>query len=456
MVTLFFAGAPRVALAALVKITVTGVVTSATDETGVFGPPNSNLAGEKCTLVFIVDDTKGTKTVVTGDPPYASSIAATAGSNPMTATITIGTGTVYYGVRPTNAPPNSLVSRQSSQTYISTGGESYWVGNAVGEGSMGVTILFNYPPYAANYNWESALNYTTASGNTSGGSFVIAYGYSITGKWLQYADGYFSVTNITVTGLTSPPPPGQGFLGKNNGGNICPKPPSAVGGPKMSKVSLPIDAPKISIPVGQPILGSSLVGDPINAGTGNLFETQTDFTAPINTQLSFTRYYNSYDQSSVGLGVGWHSTYQRGLNATATAVTVTRPDGRQDIYTKKGSSYVPDPDVTNVLTPVPATGTQTGWKLKLADDSTENYSLTGLLTSITTRAGLTTTLTYVGNLLTAVTGPFGHKLAFTYDTSNRVNTMTVPDGGKFTYGYDVPRQSGVGNPSGQYDALVSL
>jgi RHS repeat-associated protein len=192
---------------------------------------------------------------------------------------------------------------------------------------------------------------------------------------------------------------------------------------------------KVASPVGKPILG--LVGDPINVGTGNLFEAQTDFTAAPQTQLSFTRYYNSADTSSAGLGVGWHSTYHRGLSATSSAVTVTRADGRQDIYLKTGSNYVPDPDVTSVLTPVPATGTQTGWKLKLDDDSTETYTLEGLLTSITTRAGLTTTLTYnAANQLTAVTGPFGHKLAFTYDTSDRVSTMTVPDGGRFIYGYD--------------------
>jgi RHS repeat-associated protein len=180
-----------------------------------------------------------------------------------------------------------------------------------------------------------------------------------------------------------------------------------------------------------------LAGDPINVGTGNLFETQTDFTAAPETQLSFTRYYNSFDSSSAGLGVGWHSTYHRRLSVTPTAVTVTRADGRQDIYTKTASGYVPDPDVTNVLTPVPATGTQTGWKLKLADDSTEIYTLAGLLTSITTRAGLTTTLTYnTSNQLSTVIGPFGHMLTFTYDTSNRVSTMTVPDGGRFTYLYD--------------------
>ena len=205
MAALLSIAAPCAGVAALVIIRVTGVVTSGIDQTGVFGPPNTNLAGKGYTQVFTIDDTKGTKTVTVGKPPYASNIAATAGSNPMTATITIGSGTVYYGVRPTNAPPNSLVSRQGDQMSISTGGESYWVGNAVGEGSMEAVINFASPPYTANYNWESVLDYTMATNNTSGGSFLIAYGNSITGKWLQSADGLLKVTNVTEIGPITPP-----------------------------------------------------------------------------------------------------------------------------------------------------------------------------------------------------------------------------------------------------------
>jgi YD repeat-containing protein len=52
--------------------------------------------------------------------------------------------------------------------------------------------------------------------------------------------------------------------------------------------------------------------------------------------------------------------------------------------------------VTDTLTPVPLSGTQTGWKKTNADDSVEYYSLAGKLTSIATRAGLATTLTYDG------------------------------------------------------------
>jgi hypothetical protein len=203
MAMFLFLGASGVTLARQVKITVTGTVTSGVDETGVFGAKNSKLDGQDYTQIFIVDDTKGTKTIVTGNPPYASKIAATTGSNPVTATLTIGGHTVYYGVRATSVTPNSLVSRQSDQMYISTGGENYWVGKAVGEGSLEATINFASPPYTANYNWESALDYTTAANNTSGGSFVIAYGSSITGEWLQSANGLLKIKNITEI---APPP----------------------------------------------------------------------------------------------------------------------------------------------------------------------------------------------------------------------------------------------------------
>jgi hypothetical protein len=136
MAALLSIAAPCAGVAALVMIRLTGFVTSGWDYTGVFGAPNSDLNGKKYTQVVIVDDTKGTKTILLGNPPYASSIAATAGSNPMTATLTIGSGTLYYGVLPTSATPNSLVSRQSDQMHIYTGGENYAVGNAEGFGVM--------------------------------------------------------------------------------------------------------------------------------------------------------------------------------------------------------------------------------------------------------------------------------------------------------------------------------
>ena len=179
-------------------------------------------------------------------------------------------------------------------------------------------------------------------------------------------------------------------------------------------------------------------GEPINAGTGNTFLAETDFTGGAATGLSLTRTYNSADAASSAFGSKWHSTWHRGLVSAFGLVTVTRADGRADVFTQNASgAYVPNPDVTSVLTPVPATGTQTGWALTLADDSVENYTLAGLLTSVTTRAGLVTSLAYDGNNnLIKVTGPFGHKLTFTYDGSGRVQQMTGPDSKIYTYAYD--------------------
>jgi RHS repeat-associated protein len=392
------------AMAGIATATATGTITLGTDYSGVFGSKNASLVGKKFTLVVNIDslDNGSDQTMFVGTPPYFSQLLSTPTFNPITsATMTINGITVSSDSHPIYNPYSDAQIMQDSggaggDTSIEFTDSYEITETSQSEGGFfaDLGIYYNNPFLIPSYNWQTPINYSPAN---SAGLMEFSYtytNYSVSPAVYQYAYMDGAVANYTMA--ASP---------KNNGGAMCPI--------------------------------STLAGDPINVGTGNLFETQTDFAAAPNTQLSFTRYYNSLDTSSAGLGVGWHSTYHRGLSATAEGVTVTRADGRQDIYTKNGSSYVADPDVTSVLTPVPATGTQTGWKLKLADDSTENYTLTGLLTSIVTRAGLTTTLTYnAANRLTTVTGPFGHKLAFTYDTSNRVSTMTVPNGGRFTYLYD--------------------
>jgi RHS repeat-associated protein len=190
-----------------------------------------------------------------------------------------------------------------------------------------------------------------------------------------------------------------------------------------------------STPRGCP--ACTLTNEPINAGTGNEFETETDFTGAAHTGLSLTRYYNSQDTTQSAFGTGWHGTWQRGLSISGSTVTVTRADGREDKFTCSGSACTADPDVTSRLVMVTDSGGSTGWQLTLADDSVETYGPNGDLLSITTRAGLVTTLAYDGsNNLTSVTGPFGHVMSFAYDTSNRVAAMTAPDGGVYRYGYD--------------------
>jgi RHS repeat-associated protein len=184
--------------------------------------------------------------------------------------------------------------------------------------------------------------------------------------------------------------------------------------------------------------GCTKCGNPIDAATGNKFQAETDYSGPAHTGLSLTRYYNSGDSAGSAFGAKWHSTWHRGLTVAGNIATVTRADGRKDAFINNSASiWIADADVTSRLSPVPASGTQTGWALTLPDDSVENYTLAGQLSSVVARTGLSTSLAYNGSgNLTTVAGPFGHTLSFTYDSSNRVSRMTVPDGGTYVYAYD--------------------
>ena len=62
----------------------------------------------------------------------------------MVATLNIGTGTAYYGVKPTASTPNSLISKQAGLMNLCTGSENYWVGKAVGGGRMEDAINLSY------------------------------------------------------------------------------------------------------------------------------------------------------------------------------------------------------------------------------------------------------------------------------------------------------------------------
>ena len=67
--------------------------------------------------------------------------------------------------------------------------------------------------------------------------------------------------------------------------------------------------------------------------------------------------------------------------------SVTRADGRSDTFTLTAGVWQADPDVTSRLMPLlNAANQQSGWQLLTAADTVETYTLTGQLTSVTTRA----------------------------------------------------------------------
>lgn len=182
-------------------------------------------------------------------------------------------------------------------------------------------------------------------------------------------------------------------------------------------------------------------GNPINSATGNKFQAETDFIGGTNTGLEMRRFYNSQNNVPTTLGYGWRGSWQQSLsidtpNNRAKAI---REDGRVENFTKSATGdWQADPDVVDQLSVInDAANQQIGWQLLTRDDAVEVYMLDGRLSSITTRVGKTTTLSYDSQKrLTKVTGYFGYALNFAYDSSNRLTSITLPDGTAYQYAYD--------------------
>lgn len=384
------------AQAALITATITGIVLSGHDQgpngQGAFGP-TGDLTGKNFTLVYTFDDTKGTQSIKSNNGvPYYSEIHGSGSSSPGTAGLTIGSGSVNYPI-----PVQSTLSSDANRDIsVSPQGQSVHF-------NVGIYVTVSLHPesgklFTNSYDWHSPFSYTYSGYSGKNGNNTFSYILLIPGKGYISAGGTLNAKTITVSG------PDRSC--KNLGDCSC------------SATS-----------------AGTAEGNPINAGTGNKYQAETDFTGGPATGLSLTRTYNSLDAASSAFGSKWHSTWHRGaiVAAGGGTVTVTRADGRQELFTKNGAgAYVADADVTSVLSAQP-----TGWKLVTAADTVENYTPAGLLSTITTRAGLVTSLAYdASNRLITVTGPFGHKLTFIYDGSNRVSQMTAPGGGVYNYAYD--------------------
>ncbi|NIR89304.1 MAG: hypothetical protein GWN34_18715, partial [Gammaproteobacteria bacterium] len=114
-------------------------------------------------------------------------------------------------------------------------------------------------------------------------------------------------------------------------------------------------------------------GNPINAATGNNFDTRTVYrgTGPFPLELTVT--YNSVDLHDTAykpgkpFGERRRHSYERtvtlvGGPALATAF-VLRPDGRVLMFAREGEDWIPDPDITARLERLTdAGGDPAGWK----------------------------------------------------------------------------------------------
>jgi hypothetical protein len=245
--------------AAQVTMTITGTISQGTDFTGTFFAPRTDLTGKSFTLGFEMDDTQGVPIYGTWPADCDNGLQNSGLKTPVPhAVLTINGKSYTFGAYPTTSissyvysfnatsPPTSLYAR-IYQSRFDSGDVSLW-----GSESAAVGIDFNF--YDCR-SWESQFSYTLPGSGpydgTNGGQASVEYSDLNTGATIVDFVAYFTVATVNVSGPQLP-----AISGKNNGGGKC--------------QTCPCPAVERNL---------SLVGDPINAGTGNLFETQTDFTA---------------------------------------------------------------------------------------------------------------------------------------------------------------------------------
>lgn len=203
--------------------------------------------------------------------------------------------------------------------------------------------------------------------------------------------------------------------------------------------------------------GTCGVGNPIFPGSGNKFQSEVDFVQAGVGGLEFKRYYNG--NSGVGvrssMGLNWRSTIDRSVvsfsTTTGAMASVYRENGRLLTFSlmSNGSpaqltpydpnaQWVADADVSDRLVRlVDGSGNTTGWSYYVAaSDAFEAYNADGSLSTLTSREGQTLTLSYSGGLPQSLSDAFGRSLAFTYDGSGHIATVTDPAGQVYQYAYD--------------------
>jgi YD repeat-containing protein len=214
-------------------------------------------------------------------------------------------------------------------------------------------------------------------------------------------------------------------------------------------------------------------GSPIYLATGDTFIQETDLSLPgLGGGLALQRRWNSLWPpnelaSSVGMfGPNWRSTYEeRVFMGGDNYLKYARSDGGYWSFALGGGSgnfVVVSPAYVAATLSQPTTYPV----LKFQNGEQRQFNQpSGLLTAIIDRNGNTTQLTYDSSnrlitvtdpasrhlyfhyanssssyLVTSVTSDFGVSLSYTYDTSGRLSQVTKPDLSTITYTYNSQSQ----------------
>lgn len=174
--------------------------------------------------------------------------------------------------------------------------------------------------------------------------------------------------------------------------------------------------------------GRAKKGNPCDAGTGNKYQLETDFTAGVGID----RHYNSLNRKNSGMGVGWSSRMHAKVEVlTPTSVRVRDSNGRGFAFVKAGGVWYGEQDALEKLTQ-----DSSGYAFTYADGRVKRFNTTGNIVSEQTSTGRTTTYNYGTNgRLTSIVDPSGNTVTLSYNTAGLVSSITDGGGAVTQYSY---------------------
>ena len=209
----------------------------------------------------------------------------------------------------------------------------------------------------------------------------------------------------------------------------------------------------------------AIIGDPVNATTGNFIYDHVDIKVEGRHPLIFERFYNSVDATTTTLGRNWTHSYNiRLIPLEDSGASVVFGDSRQEFYSldqeaiKSGEVigvYKSEIGNLNVLRAVRENDKTTGIELVIPDGSKYLFNGKGQLTKQLDQAGneilfsydagqLTKIeslsgyleLAYKGNFIETITDHTGRTISYKYE-NNLLSTYTDTLGNSLSYEYDL-------------------
>ncbi len=187
------------------------------------------------------------------------------------------------------------------------------------------------------------------------------------------------------------------------------------------------------------------IGNPVNLLDGCKMQDEVDYRSRRPGGLALERYYNSagffrFEAAPVRSNDVWRNNWDRRLLVPPVNTTVMayaqRPEGTVLSFLPSGR------EMHNLKGGASATlermsSGAAAWRLTTEEKDVELYDGAGRLQSMTSRTGLTYTLTYgADDRLSTVTDSFGGTISFVYDANGELGGFVAPGNRVWSYGYD--------------------